>query len=56
MTELTYNSNGELESETQDYENGTGSFVFGEDSTFTWHDDQEGRELVFQWAPSAETE
>ena len=55
-TELTYNSNGELESETQDYENGTGSFVFGEDSTFTWHDDQEGRELVFQWAPSAETE
>ncbi len=53
---LTYDDKGELKSEEVEYEDGTGSVVFGEDMTFTWHEDQSeyGTDLVFEWAPSAE--
>ena len=50
---IVYNDDGELKSETTEYENGTGSVTFGENSTFTWRDDQSDYdELVFKWAPA----
>lgn len=50
---IVYNDNGELESDTTEYENGTGSITFGNNGTFTWRDDQSDYgELVFEWAPS----
>ncbi len=51
-TELVYNDDGELESETTVYEDGTGYFAYTGDLGFTWHDDQEDRDMVFAWAPA----
>ena len=49
----TYDDNGELVSEKVVYEDGTGTVVFGEDGTFTWHEDQSEADgdLVFAWVP-----
>ena len=55
-SELTYNSDGSLASETVDFENGTGRVTFNEDGTFTWADDKSDLgEMTFVWA-DAESE
>ena len=50
---LTYKDDGELESEEVEYEDGTGTVVFNDDGTFTWHDDQSeyGEDMVFEGLP-----
>ena len=55
---LTYGEDGELESEEVEYEDGTGTIVFHDDGTFTWHDDQSenGEDMLFDWAPAADVE
>ena len=55
MTNVTYNEDGSVDSETTEYEDGTGRIIFGEDLTFTWHDDQSDREdMIFEWSPTAD--
>ena len=53
---LTYDENGEIVSQEQEYGDGTGTIVFKEDGTFTWHEDQSetGDDLVFEWLPVEE--
>ena len=53
---LTYNSEGEVESEETEYTDGTGTVTFNEDGSFTWHEDQSvyGTDMVFEWVPAAE--
>ena len=48
------NDDGSVKSDVPEYENGTGRIVFGENGTFTWHEDQADREadLVFKWVPA----
>ena len=50
---VTYDESGELESEEMEYEDGTGTIVFGDGGTFTWHEDQSdyGVDMVFEWVP-----
>ena len=50
---LVYDENGEVQSEENVYEDGTGTIAFHEDGGFTWHEDQaEGRDdMVFEWLP-----
>ena len=50
---LTYDENGELESQESLYEDGTGTVSFHEDGSFTWHEDQSesGEDLTFEWLP-----
>ena len=50
---LTYNENGEIVSQEQEYGDGTGTIVFNKDGSFTWHEDQSetGDDLVFEWLP-----
>ncbi len=52
---ITYNEDGEMESQEPEYEDGTGTVTFNDDGTFTWHEDQSayGTDLVFEWAPAA---
>lgn len=49
-TTVTYSEDGTQESETTEYENGTGRIVFGEDGSFTWASDQDEQDLVFAWS------
>ena len=53
---LHYDGSGEVTSQEAEYEDGTGTIVFREDGSFTWHEDQSDREndLVFEWAPVTE--
>ena len=53
---LTYNKNGEIVSQEQEYGDGTGTIVFNKDGSFTWHEDQSetGDDLVFEWLPVEE--
>ena len=53
---LTYDDDGALVSEETEYEDGTGTIVFNDDGTFTWHDDQSeyGEDMVFEWTFNAE--
>ena len=52
---LVYDDNGELKSEEVEYDDGTGTIVFSEDGSFTWHEDQADRDdMVFEWAPVPE--
>ena len=50
---LTYDEDGEVISQEQEYGDGTGTIVFHEDGTFTWHEDQSetGTDMVFEWVP-----
>ncbi len=50
---LVYDDNGELKSQETVYEGGTGTIVFNNDGTFTWHEDQSesGNDMVFQRLP-----
>ena len=53
-TYVVYTDEGELESETVEFENGTGYIAFT-NSGFTWFDDQEDRDPpVFEWFDPAE--
>ena len=49
---ITYEADGDVASQEPEYEDGTGTIVFGDDGTFTWHEDQSGSEedLVFEFA------
>ena len=48
---IVYNKDGEIESEEQEYDDGTGTITFNDDGTFTWHEDQSetGTDMVFEW-------
>ena len=50
---LVYDEKGEIVSEETVYENGTGTFVFSTDGTFTWHEDESDRgvDMIFEWVP-----
>ena len=50
-TIVTYNEDGTIANEDTEYEDGTGTIVFDQGTSFTWHEDQADREdLVFEWA------
>lgn len=53
---ITYDEDGKPVGQETEYEDGTGSIVFHEDGSFTWHEDQSenGSDLVFEWVPAAE--
>ncbi len=55
---VTYDENGEIANQEAEYEDGTGTIVFGNDGTFTWHEDQSeyGNDMVFEWVPVTESE
>ena len=50
-TNLVFDSEGEVSSEESVYDDGTGTVVFAEDGSFTWHEDlsESGEDMVFQW-------
>lgn len=52
-TDYVFGEDGEIESETVQYENGTGTITFHDDGplTFTWQDDMENiaGDAVFEW-------
>ena len=51
---VTFDENGEEVSQVPEYEDGSGTIVFNDDGTFTWHEDQSEYEndMVFEWAPA----
>ena len=53
---LTFDGEGEVTNEDRIYDDGTGTIVFDEDGTFTWHEDQsdKGEDMVFERMPAAE--
>ena len=54
---VEYDEQGELVSEETEYEDGTGTIVFHDGGTFTWHEDQSvyGTDMVFEWLPFGES-
>ena len=52
---LVYDDNGDLKSEEIVYEDGSGTVVFNDDGTFTWHEDlsENAADMVFEWLPVA---
>ena len=50
---VTYDAGGDVASQEPEYENGTGTITFGENNTFTWHEDpsDSGEDMVFEWVP-----
>lgn len=48
---ITYDADGDVASQEPEYEDGTGTIVFGDDGTFTWHEDQSESEedLIFEF-------
>ncbi len=55
---ITTSEDGSEETEEPVYEEGTGSIVFNEDGSFTWHEDQSesGSDMVFERLPAEERE
>jgi hypothetical protein len=53
---VVYNEEGDVESDEPEYEDGTGTIIFNENGTFTWHEDQSetGNDMVFEWLPVEE--
>jgi len=53
-TILTYGEDGEVASQEDVYGDGTGTIVFNDDRTFTWHEDQSeyGKDMVFEQLPA----
>ena len=43
--------NGEVESQEDVYSDGSGTVVFGDDGTFTWHEEHNETDMVFEWVP-----
>ena len=55
LTDIKCKDDGSVESETTEYENGTGYIVFNGYDSFTWHDDQSDREdMVFEWTDASD--
>ena len=50
---IVYDDNGEVKSQEPEYEGGTGTIVFNDNGTFTWHEDQSesGEDMVFERLP-----
>ena len=50
---VVYGEGGEEVSRELEYGDGTGTIKFGDDGTFTWHEDQSesGEDMVFEWVP-----
>ena len=48
---VVYNENGDVESQEPEYEDGSGTIVFNDYGSFTWHEDQSetGEDMVFEW-------
>ncbi len=56
-TNVTWDEAGNVVSEEVEYADGTGTIVFDEGTSFTWHEDQAEREdMVFEWLPAAPEE
>ncbi|MBR4131900.1 MAG: hypothetical protein IKT99_02890 [Oscillospiraceae bacterium] len=53
---VVYDENGEVESEEPAYEDGAGTVTFHNDGTFTWHEEHNETDLVFEWLPVGEVE
>lgn len=55
-TIIVFNEKGEIVKDETAYENGTGSIVFNDDGTFTWHEDQSeyDEDMVFEWVSGSE--
>ncbi|MDO5121571.1 MAG: hypothetical protein Q4D46_05760 [Erysipelotrichaceae bacterium] len=55
-TIIVFNEKGEIVKDETAYENGTGSIVFNDDGTFTWHEDQSeyDEDMVFEWVSAPE--
>ena len=55
---VTYDESGEITEEESVYDDGTGTVVFNDDGTFTWHEDQSesGEDMVFAWLSPLEEE
>ena len=55
---IKYDEEGKPVAQETEYEDGTGTIVFNEDGTFTWHEDQsEGdSDMVFEWVQTEEQE
>ena len=52
MTDITYNENGDVESEELKFKDGAGMIIFNEDGTFTWSDNESGNtDMVFEPMP-----
>ena len=51
---ITYDDDGEIKSQKPEYEDGSGTIVFHDDGTFTWHEDQSetGEDMVFELIPA----
>ena len=47
---IVFDDNGEIKSDETEYDDGTGTVVFNDDGTFTWHDDksESGQDMVFE--------
>ncbi len=54
---VVYDNSGEIASQEPEYEDGSGTVVFHDDGTFTWHEDQSeyGSDMVFEWLPVTES-
>ena len=52
---LVYDEQGEVKSEEHVYDDGTGTVVFHDDGTFTWHEDlsESGDDMIFEWIDPA---
>ena len=50
-TNYVFDNKGEFKSEETEYENGTGTVIFHDNGTFTWHEDlsESGEEMLFEW-------
>ncbi len=50
---VTYGDDGEIKSQEPAYEDGSGTIVFHDDGTFTWHEDQSeyGVDMLFERVP-----
>ena len=55
-TIVTYGEDGMITDEVTEYKDGTGTIVFDEGTSFTWHDDEEDRDLTFEWAETVPPE
>ena len=55
-TIIVFNEKGKIVKDETAYENGTGSIVFNDDGTFTWHEDQSeyDEDMVFEWVSGSE--
>ena len=53
---IVYDDNGDVKSQEVVYEDGTGTIIFHDDGTFTWHEDQSetGNDLVFKWSAATD--